>query len=250
MGGKAGIPPGVAARAELGPSRACFCWLRCASCSWARSTSMKTGAKRRMELVKKIHEALQVNLNKDLTLRLDKSVTVEQTLRTGSGNISVRPHSRSPKVSSGSWDKKMQYFWLPDRMWGYDQLTSSKFSPAPSPSAFVMAFEDSWKVLGQDSVSFQGQDCWEMGENVLEKILICPYIFLTFRCFIFAAAHWYNSTIFIHKTNVRVWIHQINKQDLSIFTAFHKFSHIYCLCFSLLLSQNFPSNSTKHAPAL
>uniref|UniRef100_A0A1B0CBY2 Uncharacterized protein n=1 Tax=Lutzomyia longipalpis TaxID=7200 RepID=A0A1B0CBY2_LUTLO len=63
---------------------------------------MKTGAKRRIELVKKIHDALQVILNMDFTLRVDKSDTVAQTLRTGSGNISVRPQRRSPKLSSGS----------------------------------------------------------------------------------------------------------------------------------------------------
>lgn len=55
------------------------------------------------ELVKKIHEALHEKLYRPFTLRCVRCVTPPQKFRTPSGNISVKPHSRSEMVSSGSW---------------------------------------------------------------------------------------------------------------------------------------------------
>lgn len=62
-----------------------------------------TGANRITELVKKIQEALHEKLYIPFKPFSVRCVTVPQKFRTPSGNISVRPHSRSPIVSSGSW---------------------------------------------------------------------------------------------------------------------------------------------------
>lgn len=62
IGGNAGMPPGGAPpTAEPGPSKTCFCCDFCISSIWARSTSNTTGASRIIELVKKIHDTLQVS---------------------------------------------------------------------------------------------------------------------------------------------------------------------------------------------
>lgn len=131
IGGRAGIPPG-AAIAEPGPrrtyekkktnnpvttshsitlshKRTCFCCDRSNSSIWARSISNKIGANNIIELVKKIHDALQENLYTFLTLCTEKCVTLPHTVCTGCGNISVRPHKRSAIVSSGSWN---QQIWI------------------------------------------------------------------------------------------------------------------------------------------
>lgn len=125
IGGKAGIPPGGGI-AEPGPRRTCpekplnsnfnhitfqdlfvvctcFCWDRSNSSIWALSISNRIGANNIIELVKKIHDALQDNLYAFLTLCTEKCVTPPQNVCTGCGNISVRPHKRSAIVSSGSY---------------------------------------------------------------------------------------------------------------------------------------------------
>lgn len=85
-----------------GPSKTCFCCDFCISSICARSVSKMTGAKRIMLLVKKIQEEAQTNLYNELTPTTEASATVSVKLRTGSGNISVRPQRRSASVSSGS----------------------------------------------------------------------------------------------------------------------------------------------------
>lgn len=92
--------------AAPGPSKTDFCCDFCISSICARSVSKITGAKRIMELVKKIQEASQVNLYKPLTLFTVKLLTLDVALRMVSGNISVKPHRRSDRVSSGSWKDK------------------------------------------------------------------------------------------------------------------------------------------------
>lgn len=89
--GIGGMPPGPGAL----PSKICFCWLFCISSIWARSVSKMIGANRTIELVKKIQDDAQKNLYNVKTLLPDKSTTVSVRLRTGSGNISVKPHNRS-----------------------------------------------------------------------------------------------------------------------------------------------------------
>lgn len=112
MGGRAGAPPGPAPAPPMpGPSSTCFCWLRCISSIWARSVSKMTGANNITELVKKIHEALHEKLYRPLTLRCVRCVTPPQKFRTPSGNISVKPHNRSPRVSSGSWKEVVVVSW-------------------------------------------------------------------------------------------------------------------------------------------
>ena len=59
-----------------------------------------------MELVKNIHEALHENWNKPFPHVTVKSDIVAAALRTGSGNISVKPHNLSKNVSSGSYNQK------------------------------------------------------------------------------------------------------------------------------------------------
>src|SRR5450759_838610 len=104
IGGIAGIPPGPLT-ADPGRRKTCFCCDFCISSIWARSTSTTTGANRIVELVKKIHDALQENFYRVLTLATDRSVTAPLTVRPPSENISVRPHRRSVTVSSSSLSK-------------------------------------------------------------------------------------------------------------------------------------------------
>lgn len=83
----------------------CFCD-RSNSIIWARSVSNRTGANRIIELVKNIHDALQLNWYADFVLVMVKSVATSHAVRTDCGNISVRPHRRSVSVSSGSCARK------------------------------------------------------------------------------------------------------------------------------------------------
>lgn len=99
MGGSPGVRPVPPAP---GPNKTCFCCDFCISSICARSVSKITGANKIIELVKKIQEALQVNVYSPLTLLTVKLLTLDVAFRRDSGNISVKPQRRSVRVSSGS----------------------------------------------------------------------------------------------------------------------------------------------------
>lgn len=92
----------------------CFCWLRCISSNCVLSISNTIGANKISEVVNKTHVALLEKLYAFLAPDSALLVAIYVKLRTDSGNISVKPHSRSAKVSSG-WKK-----------WGYAIFLTSK----------------------------------------------------------------------------------------------------------------------------
>lgn len=82
----------------------CLCCWSCCSCMDALSFSNITGNMRIVKLEASIHIALRLNLKQTLVEFHVKLVAVEHTLRTDSGNISVRPHNLSASDSStNSW---------------------------------------------------------------------------------------------------------------------------------------------------
>ena len=88
--------------AALGPSRSSRCWAACCSCKSANCCSHMIGNTRTVNEVPTTQRPVRDHLYKVEVVEVVQLTTELMALRTGFGNISVRPQSLSATLSSSN----------------------------------------------------------------------------------------------------------------------------------------------------